>query len=133
MATLVRWQGRRNREPYFRWFDSGDLQSVSMLQRIAEVARMTPEVRHWLPTREYAFVGRFLDQGSPPENLTIRLSSLLVDGKPPRLGDLPTSSVHRREEPHGLPCPAYNRRPASCRDCRACWDPSMRNISYPHH
>ena len=33
--------------------DSGDLQSLEMLEAIAEVARQTPEVKHWLPTKEY--------------------------------------------------------------------------------
>ena len=31
---------------YFRWHDSGDLQSVEHLERIAEVCRQTPRIRH---------------------------------------------------------------------------------------
>jgi len=40
-------------EAYFRWFDSGDLQSVAMLADIAEIARRCPHVKFWLPTKEY--------------------------------------------------------------------------------
>ena len=39
-------------EKYFRWHDSGDLQSAWHLKQIFEVCNRTPETRHWLPTRE---------------------------------------------------------------------------------
>lgn len=39
--------------PYFRWFDSGDIQSVEMLARIAEIAKRSPHCKFWLPTKEY--------------------------------------------------------------------------------
>ena len=133
MSTLVRWQAGRNREPYFRWFDSGDLQSLSMLERIAEVAKKTPEVNHWLPTREHAIVRQYVAKDDTPENLTIRLSALLIDGNPPKVGGLPTSTVHRTEGSYGNPCPAYDQRPASCGSCRSCWDKNEPNVSYRLH
>ena len=37
---------------YFRWHDSGDLQSAWHLARILEVCKQTPDTQHWLPTRE---------------------------------------------------------------------------------
>ena len=133
MVFLVTWQAMENGVPYFRWFDTGDLQSLAMLQRIAEVARRTPEVQHWLPTREHGIVRRYLDLETPPENLVIRLSALMVDGEPPELG-LPTSTVHRRQPPQGHRCPAYDGDgPPVCGACRACWDPQVPNISYPFH
>jgi hypothetical protein len=39
---------------FFRWFDSGDVQSVQMALNIVEVCRQTPEIRHWIPSRESA-------------------------------------------------------------------------------
>ena len=36
----------------FRWHDSGDIQSLEHLLRIFQVCELTPEVKHWLPTRE---------------------------------------------------------------------------------
>ena len=72
------------RSGFFRWHDSGDLQSVSHFARICEIARQTPTVRHWLPTREYAMVREYLDKGNTiPENLTVRFSALMVDGPAP--------------------------------------------------
>lgn len=133
MATLVRWQATYNDQPYFRWFDSGDLQSLDMLERIAEVAERTPEIRHWLPTREHRLVFDYLKTGQPPENLTLRLSAYFVDDEPPDILGLPTSTVHRFESPIGYRCPAYDRKPTTCRDCRACWDSGVTNVSYEHH
>ena len=36
----------------FRWHDSGDVQDEEHLNKIFEVCRLTPEKRHWMPTRE---------------------------------------------------------------------------------
>lgn len=133
MVKLVHWQAKESGAAFFRWFDSGDLQSVEMLQRIAEVARWTPDIRHWLPTREHGIVRRYLDSETPPANLVIRLSALRVDSDPPELLGLPTSTVHADEAPRGYECPAYDVTPASCGSCRACWDGDVANVSYRFH
>lgn len=133
MVTLVHWQARVNCQPYFRWFDSGDVQSVAMLERIVCVAQATPEIAHWLPTREHGLVREYLAQSSLPANLTVRVSAHVIDHAPPRVAGLPTSTVHRTRAPQGYACPAYAAKPASCYTCRACWDRTIPNISYPHH
>lgn len=134
MVKLVYWQAAETGEPYFRWFDSGDLQSVEMLQQIAIVAEYTPEIRHWLPTREYRIVSAFLAQGAFPPNLTVRVSAHLVDASPPKLSELPTSTVHSDSaDPVGHVCPAPEQKPANCGDCRACWGGEVENVSYQLH
>jgi len=40
---------------YFRWFDSGDIYSVKLAEKIYEVCKATPWTRHWIPTRMYKF------------------------------------------------------------------------------
>jgi uncharacterized membrane protein len=37
---------------YFRWHDSGDVQDFKHLAKIFKVASLTPDVKHWMPTRE---------------------------------------------------------------------------------
>ena len=133
MATLIRWQAEKNEQPYFRWFDTGDLQSSSMLDSIANVAHNTPEIQHWLPTKEHRMVRDYLTRQLPPPNLTLRLSAHYVDGEPPRLLGSPTSTVHRFEAPVGYSCSAYKTQPTRCGDCRSCWDRLVRNVSYPYH
>lgn len=36
---------------YFRWFDSGDIETPELAQRIEQVIESTPHCKHWLPTR----------------------------------------------------------------------------------
>ena len=43
-------------EKFFRWHDSGDLQSAWHLQQIFEVCNNTPDTAHWLPTREARYL-----------------------------------------------------------------------------
>ena len=115
---------------WFRWHDSGDLQSAPHLRMISEVCRLTPDVIHWLPTREYKFVQMVQQVEKLPENLTVRLSAHLV-GKVLE-SKLPTSSVGSLA---GYQCPAtYNTESdGQCLDCRACWDKKTVNIDYRKH
>lgn len=113
----------------FRWFDSGDLQSIAHLANIVDVASKCPSCKFWLPTREYVIVSSFIrEHGKLPSNLILRLSAHIVDGKPPkalarRLG-VRTSTVVTS----GASCPS-KRQSNKCLDCRACWS-SVENISY---
>lgn len=134
MVKLVYWQAIEAGTPYFRWFDSGDLQSVEMMRKIAEVARLSPHIRHWVPTREYRFVEEYLLQEVIPENLVVRLSGHMVDGAPPSHLGLPTSTVHSSPtSAHGHLCPARDSSPANCGGCRACWVREVGNVGYGRH
>lgn len=127
MSTLIREAGN----PFFRWHDSGDIQSIDHLRKIVRVANLTPTVSHWLPTREYAIVKEYLaSDGNFPENLTVRLSAHMVDGTAPNIGGLPTSTVS--SDKAKATCIAYAQG-GKCVDCRACWDKSTLNVCYPKH
>jgi len=127
-------------EKYFRWFDSGDLQSPAMLQRICQVCRLTPGCRHWVPTRETEIVSGFLDKGGRiPENLTIRISLDYIDddaSKKPVKG-LPISVVSTKERSaEGLwDCPATFSDKHECKahNCRRCWDRGVSAVNYRAH
>lgn len=123
----------KSNQPFHRWFDSGDLQSVAMLSAICDVAKATPSISHWLPTREAAIVKAFKAQGGTiPANLVIRVSSVMVNDKP-IAGHANTSTVHRKGlTPIGHACPASTQG-NNCGACRACWQPNVSNISYPLH
>ncbi len=118
--------------PFHRWHDSGDLQSRDHLAKICAVARATPRLRHWLPTREAKIVRGFVrDGGTIPDNLVIRLSATMVDGLPPKAWPL-TSTVHHGAAPIGHACPAPQQG-NKCGSCRACWSPEVTNVSYHQH
>lgn len=120
-------------QSYFRWFDSGDLQDVAMLARIAEIAEQTPETKHWLPTKEYDIVTQYLAEGKPfPANLNVRLSGYMMDKAGPvsiakRLGV--TISEVRKEN---FTCPS-SMQDNACGTCRACWNPAVFNVVYKRH
>lgn len=118
---------------FHRWFDSGDLQSVAMLEAICEVARQTPTIKHWLPTREAKIVKDHAKAGHViPENLVIRVSATMIGDTPVR-GYANTSTVHRKgETPEGHVCPAPEQG-GNCGDCRACWSKDVANVSYKLH
>tara|TARA_R100001082_G_scaffold47901_2_gene25675 strand:- start:3737 stop:4390 length:654 start_codon:yes stop_codon:yes gene_type:complete len=133
MVWLILNQDNKKDKGYFRWHDSGDLQSIEHLKKIAEVCELTPNVKHWLPTREYKIVRSYIvNFGSLPKNLIVRLSAHMIDTKPPKMDDLPTSSVNKDLKPIGIECPSY-KNSGQCGDCRMCWDPSNKNISYRYH
>ena len=123
---------------FFRWFDSGDLQTIDHLVKILEVARRTPGVHHWLATREVKLLKHY-DKGVkaglyplPPGNVTFRVSASRF-GQPP-LTNLPTwantATVDWEQAPHNCPAPKQNN---SCGSCRACWDKSVPNVNYHQH
>jgi len=121
----------RNKEPYFRWEDAGDLQSVEHLERIVEVVNRTPGVHHWLPTHEYGVIAKWRRNGGIiPSNLVIRESAVMVDGPPPVKSGLPTSTVVT--DPAKRTCPAPDQN-GQCGKCRQCWDPTVKNVAYGKH
>ena len=72
-----------NTSGFFRWHDSGDLQSVDHLRAINEIALALPAVKFWLPSREYKIVKQFTDRETVADNLTIRLSAYFKATAPP--------------------------------------------------
>ena len=117
-------------EKYFRWHDSGDLQSVTHLKNIFEVCKATPETWHWMPTREAQLL-KLMDPDVIPKNLIIRMSSHMIDQKPVSFWPW-TSTVSTGLAQPGHRCPAQNQN-NQCRDCRACWDRKVSNVTYPKH
>jgi hypothetical protein len=110
----------------FRWHDSGDLQSMEHLQKIVDIATATPDIKHWLPTKESNLIKNF--KGVIPENLIIRLSGSFVDGKAPLYKN--TSTVVSNKDK--ATCRSFEND-GQCKDCRKCLDSSIKNISYLNH
>lgn len=118
---------------FFRWHDSGDLQGVWHLEKIVAVCKLTPKIKHWLPTREYKIVGDFLRAGHKiPKNLRIRFSAVMIDGEPPvelaqKIG-VGVSGAKRE----GFNCPAYSQG-NKCLTCRKCWSNNVFEVTYKKH
>jgi len=111
---------------YFRWHDAGDIQSPEHLQKIFEVCKLTPSVKHWMPTREAQFL-KDIDPAQVPDNLIIRMSSHMIDQGPVTFWPH-TSTVGSSTRT----CPAPDQG-GKCGDCRSCWNKEIPNIEYGKH
>ena len=115
------------RQKYFRWHDAGDVQSLDHLNKIFEVCRLTPETRHWLPTRE-AQILKLITPADVPSNLIIRMSSHMINQGPVK--SWPWTSTVIDQGYHTCPAAAQGNE---CRDCRQCWNRDYSNVSYGKH
>lgn len=114
----------RSRTPDFRWFDAGDLPDFQTLEKIVAIAKATPHINHWLPTRELKIVRQLK---AIPDNLTIRISA-------PMIGQTVTPPPGMAWSGVGVPdifkCPAPQNE-NKCGTCRHCW--SKEPVSYDLH
>lgn len=130
----------QKKSQFFRWHDSGDVQSKKHLLNIFEVCRRTPDIKHWMPTHEHKLVKDVIASGvEVPKNLVIRFSSCMINA-PVRLKDcavfnasstfVKELSPARKKIEHA--CTAY-KRGGKCLTCRLCWQKSVKAVSYKLH
>jgi len=117
------------RHRWFRWHDSGDLQSVQHLKNIFEVCKRTPATAHWLPTRESRFIS-LMDPEVVPKNLKIVLSDHMNNQQVAPTWWPYTSGVST--EHNQVTCPA-SKQGNQCLDCRKCWDRDTKRVIYGKH
>ncbi len=141
IAAMARAFGSKSR--WVRVHDSGDIQSPLHLVGWAVIARLRPDLRLWLPTREVGLVRRFVEGGGEiPPNMVVRLSIPMIGAGPTgiikrlvREPGISYSTVDGPEdgedgEPHG-DCLAYQRG-GVCGACRLCWS-DKASVNYPLH
>jgi hypothetical protein len=139
---------RKNHDPrYFRWFDTGDLQNLEMLWVINEIAYLTPEVTHWLPTKQTDFILEAVLQQQDwlwSPNLTIRVSIHLRNKQPSYFWRWVQKEALQKQglaiafsqvfDPNLGPATDWHECAASsqnnkCEDCRHCW--TIDDVAYP--
>ena len=111
---------------FFRWHDSGDIQDLKHLAKIFEVAKRTPEINHWLPTRE-AWTAKYQDRA--PANLKLIFSMPMVNQEAAGGWNYTSTVV---TDPKRATCPAP-KQGNECKSCRACWDKKVKNVAYLAH
>ena len=126
MIYIMNHQKQVIKSGLFRWHDSGDLQSMEHLQKIVDIAKSTPNIKHWLPTKESNIIKNF--KGDIPKNLIIRLSGSFIDGKAPIFKNTSTVTTDKDK----ATCRSFENN-GQCKECRKCWDSSIQNISYLNH
>ena len=131
MAVMINSQAV-SKHKFFRWHDAGDVQDLDHLNKIYSVCRATPDKRHLMPTREAWIKEHLKDK---PDNLVIRFSAPMMDQLAPDSWPN-SSSVITRDQPWfgatSIICPS-SKQGNQCLDCRQCWNPDIKNISYKAH
>jgi len=92
-----------------------------------------PDIKFWLPTREYDFVKKYFTDNACPANLTVRLSALMIDGPLPlklakQVGAVVSGVSTDKSK---VNCPS-SKQGNKCLRCRKCWD-SKDPIIYGKH
>jgi hypothetical protein len=120
-------------QKHFRWFDSGDLQDANTLKQIIAVAQGCPEVKFWLPTKEYSIVSAYIKLGHViPFNLNIRLSGYMMEENGPIALAQKLHQTISEVRKEGFTCPSSSQG-NRCGECRMCWDKSVFNVIYKRH
>lgn len=120
---------------YFRWFDSGDMYTLGLAEKMLEVMKQTPWVKHWLPTRMHKFpkFSMVLAEMQSLPNVMVRFSSDSVQGE--FIKGLHGSVIVPDTDnlPEGVTlCKAYENV-GKCSGCRACYSKDVAVIAYPAH
>jgi hypothetical protein len=124
-----------NNDRFFRWFDSGDAYTLGLAEKMLEVMRRTPWVKHWFPTRMHKFpkFRNVLEDMRKLKNVAVRFSSDSIVGEYNKAlhGSviIPTPADVKRGTKL---CTAYANE-GKCGDCRACYDKKIKTIAYPAH
>ncbi len=123
------------KDGYFRWFDSGDMYSMELAEKMLAIMEATPNTKHWLPTRMHKFpkFQAIIARMQALPNVMVRPSSDSVDGTY-------TTGVHGSTIlPEGAPVPAgvtvcqASKQDGKCLDCRACYSKDVPVIGYVAH
>lgn len=144
MATMINWWCQK--VPYFRWHDSGDLQSVQHFKSINEIARLTPIVCHWIPTRELQICRVYRRYYVTAPNMAVRISEPMIregtlqgtsfraqpvtSGVVPRRSKEDWAALVRTNTNEIFHCPA-SLQDGKCQACRACWRTDVKHVVYP--
>lgn len=129
----------RQKKKYFRWFDSGDIYSNDFLDKVYTVCKLTPEIKHWVPTKSRdLFDQETWKKLESLPNVRVRFSSDSISGEYSKEHG---SAVIKNAElvfedikpsKKLFPCPS-SRQEGKCLNCRACWSKKIDVVVYKYH
>jgi hypothetical protein len=123
------------KQTHFRFFDSGDMYTITLAEKMLEIMTALPSVKFWVPTRMHKFpkFAAIIAAMQALPNVMVRPSSDAVDGTF-------TAGVHGSTIiPEGMPVPAGVKvctapeQDGKCLSCRACYNKDVAVIGYVAH
>jgi len=123
---------------FFRWFDSGDLPNIELLNKIGLIADQCPKIKFWLPTRAKEILKQYVKEHKGIKlnklhpNLIIRLSASDVDTDPDYKLSKEIGVLMSTIKIKDYTCRA-KANGGSCGSCRMCWNTNIKEVSYNLH
>ena len=120
---------------YFRWFDSGDIKTPDQARKILDIMKLTPWVKHWLPTRSHKLprIRSILEEMKLLPGVSVRYSSDSIEGEyESHHGSTIIPSTETSDKALTV-CMAYANKDNKCNGCRQCWNKDIKTIAYPAH
>ena len=121
-------------ERFFRWFDSGDIYSLQLANKIYQIIKNTPHCQHWIPTRMYKFkkYKYILDEINSLPNAVVRFSSDSITGEYVQgLHGSVIIPAAKISETKASVCESY--KSGTCGTCRKCYNKEIPIIAYVAH
>jgi hypothetical protein len=123
------------KQTHFRWFDSGDMYSLDLAEKMLQVMQQTPGTRHWLPTRMHKFpkFAKVIKDMQALPNVMVRPSSDAVDGTFTKGVHGSTILPEGMAVPEGVKVCTAPEQGGKCLSCRACYNKDVAVIGYVAH
>jgi hypothetical protein len=120
---------------YFRWFDSGDMYSLALAEKMYEICKATPWTRHWIPTRMHKFkkFRDVIDRLNALDNVVVRLSSDGINGEIIEEAEYSSTIIPFIDSVTVATVCNAPLQDGKCKKCRLCWDKSKKVIAYAGH
>lgn len=127
--------------PYFRWFDSGDIENEIMLEKIYQICLETPDTKHWIPTKSRELFDQYLwEMLEYLPNVKVRYSSPSKHGIYDNIHGSVAISDKKELTKSMFLCKAKSvgfkkngkPNPKKCHNCRACWH-NDKVVAYEFH
>ena len=120
---------------YFRWFDSGDMYSLKLAEKMYEICKATPWTKHWIPTRMHKFkkFRDVIDRLNALDNVVVRLSSDGINGEIIQEAEYSSTIIPFIDSITVATVCNAPLQDGKCKKCRACWNKDVKVIAYAGH
>lgn len=124
--------------PKVRWFDSGDIADAEFFERMIELYKKTPDVKHMAFTKKYEIVNEYIDKhGALPDNFNVMFSAWHKLWAVPNPHNLPVAYVDFKDKTlnpefpkSAFVCPG---RESTCSACGVCFNKKVKAVLFHQH